>query len=59
VLTDNARNDRDARDFRQAVAELGAAQRFTQPYRPPSNAKVERFNPTMLTRGPTSGPTGP
>jgi len=33
VLTDNARNYRSAGAFRQAVAELGAEQRFTRPFR--------------------------
>ena len=48
VMTDNARNYRAARVFAQAVADLGAVQRFTRPYRPQSNGKVERFNRTML-----------
>lgn len=47
VMTDNARNYRIARDFKQAVAELGASQCFTRPYRPQSNGKVERFNRTL------------
>ena len=48
VMTDNARNYRAAAVFRAAVAELGARQLFTPPYRPQVNGKVERFNRTLL-----------
>jgi transposase InsO family protein len=48
VMTDNARNYRDAAVFRMAVAELGARQLFTPPYQPQVNGKVERFNRTLL-----------
>jgi transposase InsO family protein len=48
VMTDNARNYRYAKVFHAAVAELGASQMFTRPYRPQTNGKVERFNRTLL-----------
>jgi transposase InsO family protein len=48
VMTDNAPPYRRGRAFGQAVAALGAAQRFTPPYRPQPNGKVERFNRTLL-----------
>jgi transposase InsO family protein len=48
VMTDNAKNYRTAEAFRTAVAELGARQMFTPPYRPQLNGKVERFNRTLL-----------
>jgi transposase InsO family protein len=48
VLTDNAKNYRLSKVFQAAVAELGASQRFTRPYRPQTNGKAERFNRTLL-----------
>jgi transposase InsO family protein len=48
VLTDNAFADRRGGQFRAAGAELGVVQRFTRPYHPETNGKVERFNRTLL-----------
>ncbi len=48
VLTDNAFVYRRSLRFRSAVRESGAMQRFTQPWRPQTNGKVERFNRTLL-----------
>ena len=48
VMTDNAFAYRRARVFHDVVAELGAAQLFTRPYRPQTNGKAERFNRTLL-----------
>ena len=47
VMTDNAPPYRRGRAFQEAVAALGAVQRFTPPYRPQPNGKVERFNRTL------------
>jgi transposase InsO family protein len=48
VLTDNAFAYRHSRHLQAVVAELGATQRFTRPYRPQTNGKAERFNRTLL-----------
>jgi len=34
--------------FRAGVLESGSVQRFTQPWHPQTNGKVERFNRTLL-----------
>jgi transposase InsO family protein len=48
VLTDNAFAYHHSRQLQAVVTELGAVQRFTRPYRPQTNGKVERFNRTLL-----------
>ena len=47
VLTDNGSCYRSS-DWLQEVAGSGATPRFTRPYRPQTNGKVERFNRTLL-----------
>lgn len=47
VLTDNGPAYRSA-DFARACAAAGVRHRFTRPYRPQTNGKVERFNRTLL-----------
>jgi transposase InsO family protein len=47
VLSDNALTYRRSAAFRDAVAALGAQQRFIRPHCPWTNGKVERFNRTM------------
>jgi transposase InsO family protein len=47
VITDNARNYRGCRAFQDAVAQLGARQKFIRPHCPWTNGKVERFNRTL------------
>ncbi len=48
VMTDNALAYRRSRVWRQALADIGAAPRFTRRYRPQTNGKAERFNRTLL-----------
>ena len=48
VRSDNAFAYRHSHAFQQAVAEVGAVQRFIRPGRPETNGKVERLNRTML-----------
>lgn len=49
VITDNAFAYRNSAAFRQAVAGLGAVQRFIKPHCPWTNGKAERFNRTLQT----------
>jgi transposase InsO family protein len=46
VLTDNGACYR-SRPFAEALARVGASHRWTRPYRPQTNGKVERFNLTL------------
>ena len=48
VMTDNARNYVDSRDFQAALADLRARHKRTRPRRPQTNGKSERFNRTLL-----------
>jgi transposase InsO family protein len=49
VMTDNAFAYRRSLAFRQAVADLGARQKFIKPHCPWQNGKVERLNRTLQT----------
>ncbi|MGC0274097.1 IS481 family transposase, partial [Pseudactinotalea sp. Z1739] len=49
VMTDNAFAYRHGRAFIDAVADLGAVQKFIRPHCPWQNGKVERFNRTLQT----------
>jgi transposase InsO family protein len=49
VLSDNAFAYRLSTDFKNAVAKLGAEQRFIKPHCPWTNGKVERLNRTLAT----------
>jgi len=49
VITDNAFAYRHSAAFRDAVAALGARQKFIRPHCPWQNGKVERFNRTLAT----------
>ena len=46
VLTDNGSCYR-SREFARTLAEAGIGHRWTRPYRPQTNGKVERFNLTL------------
>ena len=47
VLSDNAMAYRRSAAFKDAVAAIGAQQRFIKPHCPWTNGKVERFNRTL------------
>lgn len=48
VMTDNAKNYTVSRAFALALDEIDARHLTTQPFRPQTNGKSERFNRTML-----------
>ena len=48
VLTDNAKAYTNSVVFAETAAALGIRLKRTQPYRPQTNGKVERFNRTLL-----------
>jgi transposase InsO family protein len=48
VMTDNAKNYTTSRAFAEAMTEIGARHLRTQPFRPQTNGKSERFNRTLL-----------
>jgi Integrase core domain len=47
--TDRQRLGYRSQAFQQVLAQAGAQHRRTRPYRPPTNGKAERFNPTLAT----------
>ena len=47
-MTDNAGDYRRSRDFRDALAQIGATHRLIRPYRPQTNGKVGRLYQTLL-----------
>jgi transposase InsO family protein len=47
VLTDNAKNYRQSRDFLTTAAAHDIGLRHTRPYRPQTNGKAEAFNKTL------------
>ena len=49
VLSDNAFAYRNSTAFQDAVARIGAEQRFIKPHCPWTNGKVERLNRTLAT----------
>lgn len=49
VISDNAFAYRLSSDFKNAVAQIGAEQRFIKPHCPWTNGKVERLNRTLAT----------
>ena len=56
VLTDNAKNYRRSRVFRDTAAELGITLKAIRPHCPWTNGKVERLNRTLATEWAYSRP---
>ena len=50
VISDNAFAYRKSHAFKDAVAALGAVQKFIKPHCPWTNGKVERLNCTLATK---------
>jgi hypothetical protein len=59
IITDNALTYRRSTAFRDAVAALGARQKFIRPHCPWHNGKAERLNRTLAPNGPTASPAPP
>jgi transposase InsO family protein len=57
VITDNHMSYKLSHDFRDAIAALDARHLFIQPFCPWQNGKVERFNRTWPSSGPTDSPS--
>jgi len=49
VISDNAFAYRHSTEFKNAVAQIGAVQKFIKPHCPWTNGKVERLNRTLAT----------
>jgi transposase InsO family protein len=49
VISDNAFAYRKSAEFKDAVAQIGAVQRFIKPHCPWTNGKIERLNRTLAT----------
>ena len=57
LMTDNAFSYIKNRSLRELLAAHGIKHLTTEPYRPRTNGKVERFHQTMAASGPTASPT--
>jgi transposase InsO family protein len=57
LMTDNGFSYVRNRSLRELLAREGIRHITTQPYRPRTNGKVERFHQTMGASGPTDSPT--
>ena len=55
TINDDHLNCRRSRDFAAAATGLGPEHLFIRPRGPVRNGKVERYNRTLQTEGPTSG----
>lgn len=58
VMTDNAKNYVDSRDFQAVLSDLRARHKRTRSHRPQTNGKSERFNRTLLDEWAYARPYG-